>query len=85
MIEMHRETEQLGAYALGALDEAEAAELTAHLDGCARCRRELAELERFATCSASCRQRRCWTARRRTETCCCSGRCGRCARRKVRS
>lgn len=45
MIEMHKEAEQLGAYALGALDEREAAELAAHLAGCATCRRELAELE----------------------------------------
>ena len=45
MIEMHRETEQLGAYALGALTEAEAAEHDWHLGGCPRCRRELAELE----------------------------------------
>jgi hypothetical protein len=45
MIEMHRELEQLGAYALGALDEREAAEMAAHIDGCPICRRELAELE----------------------------------------
>lgn len=45
MIEMHRELELLGAYALGALTEAEAAELTVHLEGCPLCRRELAELQ----------------------------------------
>ena len=45
MIEMHRETEQLGAYALGALDEHEAAEMAAHIEQCPTCRRELAELE----------------------------------------
>jgi Putative zinc-finger len=45
MIEMHRETEQLGAYVLGALDERETAELAAHIEGCPICRRELTELE----------------------------------------
>jgi hypothetical protein len=45
MIEMHRELEQLGAYALGALDEREAAEMAAHIEGCPICRRELVELE----------------------------------------
>lgn len=45
MIEMHRETEQLGAYALGALDEHEAAEMAAHIESCPTCRRELVELE----------------------------------------
>lgn len=44
MIEMHAESEQLGAYALGALDEREAAAMAAHVAGCPRCTRELAEL-----------------------------------------
>src|SRR5690242_8535108 len=35
---------QLGAYALGALEPAEAAEVEAHLTTCAECRAELAEL-----------------------------------------
>ncbi|MFD7157417.1 zf-HC2 domain-containing protein [Kribbella sp. NPDC059898] len=35
---------QLGAYALGALEPAEAAEVEAHLANCAECRTELAEL-----------------------------------------
>lgn len=45
MIEMHRETEQLGAYALGALDEREAAAMAAHVAQCSRCAGELGELE----------------------------------------
>lgn len=45
MIEMHRETEQLGAYALGALNEHETAQLAAHIATCPICRRELAELQ----------------------------------------
>lgn len=36
--------ESLGAYALGGLPSAEAAALRAHLDGCAACRAELAEI-----------------------------------------
>ncbi|HZA05737.1 MAG TPA: zf-HC2 domain-containing protein [Propionibacteriaceae bacterium] len=45
MIEMHRQLEQLGAYALGALDEREAAEMAAHIERCPICQRELVELE----------------------------------------
>lgn len=37
--------ESLGVYALGQLPAAEAAALRAHLDGCAACRAELAEIE----------------------------------------
>lgn len=46
MTVMHRETEQLGAYALGALDGREAAAMAAHVGSCPTCRRELAELEK---------------------------------------
>ena len=38
----------LGAYALGAVDQAEARRLEAHLEGCAACRRELAQLREAA-------------------------------------
>lgn len=45
----HRQLrELLGAYALGALPGPEAAGLLAHLDGCAECRAELAELAPLA-------------------------------------
>ena len=45
----HRELrEMLGAFALGALDEAEAVALRAHLDGCAACRAELEDLAPLA-------------------------------------
>jgi anti-sigma-K factor RskA len=37
--------ESLGAYALGALPEDERQEMEHHVQGCARCRRELAELQ----------------------------------------
>lgn len=40
--------ESLGAYALGQLDEAEGAGLRAHLEGCPKCRAELASLESVA-------------------------------------
>ena len=40
--------EALGAYVLGALDDRERAQVDAHLRGCERCSRELAELERAA-------------------------------------
>lgn len=39
--------EELTEYQLGLLDEAEAARLRLHLDGCADCREELATLERM--------------------------------------
>jgi len=39
---------QLGAFALGHLDDAEAAAVRAHLDGCAACRAELAEIAPLA-------------------------------------
>ncbi|NYG54884.1 zf-HC2 domain-containing protein [Nocardioides perillae] len=42
--EHRRLREELGALALGHLAEAEAAALRAHVDGCAECRAELAEL-----------------------------------------
>ncbi len=41
--------EKLGAYALGHLDDAEQAELRAHLDGCPICRAELEEIAPVAT------------------------------------
>lgn len=45
----HRaQRELLGAYALGHLDEAEAAGARAHLDGCPTCRAELAEIAPLA-------------------------------------
>ena len=40
--------EMLGAYALGHLDEAEAALVRAHLDGCASCRADLQEIQPVA-------------------------------------
>ena len=46
MNEHERHAENLGAYALGALDEATAAELERHLAGCPHCARELRALER---------------------------------------
>jgi len=42
-------TEKLAEYQLGALDEAEAAAVAEHVAACARCRVELAALERTAT------------------------------------
>jgi Putative zinc-finger len=41
----HDTTMSLGVYLLGALDDAEQAEVDAHLDSCAACRAELAQLE----------------------------------------
>lgn len=38
----------LGAYALGAVDQAERQRVEAHLEGCAACRRELAQLREAA-------------------------------------
>lgn len=46
--EHRRVRELLGAFALGALPEAEASGLRAHLDGCAGCRAELAEIAPLA-------------------------------------
>ncbi|TFV73955.1 anti-sigma factor [Blastococcus sp. CT_GayMR20] len=47
--ESHREVrEQLGGYALGHGDPAERAAVRAHVDGCAACRAELAELSPLA-------------------------------------
>lgn len=40
--------EALGAYVLGALDDRERGQVEAHVRGCERCARELAELERAA-------------------------------------
>ncbi|MEJ2885433.1 zf-HC2 domain-containing protein [Actinomycetospora aeridis] len=40
--------ELLGAHALGGLDDAERAEIEAHLEGCAACRAELAEIAPLA-------------------------------------
>ena len=49
MTDDHRRLrELLGSYALGHLDGAEAASVQAHLDGCASCRLELAEIEPLA-------------------------------------
>ena len=45
MTDGHRELrEQLGSYALGHLPDGEALALRAHLDGCAACRADLADL-----------------------------------------
>jgi anti-sigma factor RsiW len=41
----HDTTMSLGVYLLGALDDAERADVEAHLESCAACRAELAELE----------------------------------------
>ena len=84
MIEMHRETEQLGAYALGALDEHEAAEMAAHIEGCPTCRRELAELESVRDLLGELPPEAMLDGPPRTATCCCSGHSGRCGRRNVR-
>ena len=49
MTDDHRRLrELLGSFALGHLDGAEAAPVQAHLDGCASCRLELAEIEPLA-------------------------------------
>ncbi len=49
MSDDHRHVrEQLGAFALGVVDDAERTAIQAHLDGCAGCRAELAQLQRVA-------------------------------------
>jgi anti-sigma factor RsiW len=49
MSDDHRHVrEQLGAFALGVVDDAERTAIQAHLDGCADCRAELAQLQRVA-------------------------------------
>jgi hypothetical protein len=56
--EQDRFRQDLGAFVLGALDPGEAGALREHLDGCAGCRRELAELQSVAPMVARARQRR---------------------------
>lgn len=44
-LEHHSEVrDMLGAYALGAVDDAQRADVERHLEGCDACRRELADL-----------------------------------------
>ena len=45
MTEERHPTEDLAAYALGALDESEATAVASHLETCDRCARDLAQFE----------------------------------------